>query len=260
MITLTTDFGLQDPYVSEMKAIILSICTNARIVDITHSISKFNIRMGAFILASASKYFPKNTIHVAVVDPGVGVSRVPLLIETKKSFFIGPDNGLLVLAAKKQGIKRIFELRNADFMLKKISNTFHGRDIFAPVAAHLLNGINPTLFGPQVSKLAKPIFTEITRTPKFLIGEVLHVDGFGNVITNIHIDDFTQNPYRKMITVATPTSKLVLRFCKSYSETKLGELLVLIGSHGFLEISANQNNAAVLTKIQPGDKIVISIP
>jgi hypothetical protein len=112
MITLTTDFGLQDPYVSEMKAVILTICANAKIIDISHNVAKFNIRMGAFILASASQYFPKGTIHVAVVDPGVGSKRKPILIETKKSFFIGPDNGLLVLAAEKQGIQRIFEITN----------------------------------------------------------------------------------------------------------------------------------------------------
>ena len=241
-----------------MKAVILKICANARIIDITHNVSKFNIRMGAFILASALTYFPENTIHVAVVDPGVGASRRPVLIVTNKSFFIGPDNGLLVLAAEKQGIKRIYELKNPDFMLKKVSNTFHGRDIFAPVAAYLLNGVNPILFGPQIRELKKPIFPKVSKTQNCLIGEVLYIDGFGNVITNIHIDDFSQNSYGKKITVEFPSSKLTLKFCKSYSETKLGELLVLIGSHGFLEISANQDNAAKMTKIRLGDKIVIS--
>jgi S-adenosylmethionine hydrolase len=242
-----------------MKAVILTICSSAKIVDISHNISKFNIRMGAFILASASEYFPRGTIHVAVVDPGVGANRRPLLIETTKSFFIGPDNGLLVLAAEKQGIKRIYELTNADLMLKKVSSTFHGRDIFAPAAAHLLRGVIPKSFGPQTSELVKPMFVEVTKTKKSLIGEVLHIDGFGNIITNIGIEDFTQNPCGKLLHVESTAFKLILKFCKSYSDAKLGELLIFEGSHGFLEISANQNNAAKMLKIQPGYKIVMSI-
>jgi S-adenosylmethionine hydrolase len=242
-----------------MKAVILSICYNAKIVDITHNISKFNIRMGAFILASASTYFPKGTIHVAVVDPGVGANRRSLLIETNKSFFIGPDNGLLVLAAEKQGIQRIYELTNTDLMLQKVSGTFHGRDIFAPAAAHLLSGVKPTIFGPQINKLAKPVFVKVTKNKNSLIGEVLHIDGFGNIITNISIEDFNQNPYGKLLHVKSSAFKLTLKFCKSYSDAKLGELLVLAGSHDFLEISANQNNAAKMLKIQPGYKIVMTI-
>lgn len=255
IITLTTDFGLKDPYVSEMKAVILSISPNARIIDISHNVSKFDVRMGAYILASASKYFPKNTIHVAVVDPGVGVSRLPILIETKNSFFIGPDNGLLVLAAERQGIKKIFELKNKDFMLNEISNTFHGRDIFAPVAAHLFNGVLPPLFGSKIKKIVKPIFTEIKRTSKSIIGQVLHIDEFGNIITNIHDSDINPKPKKKMITIEFPTSRMKVRLCNSYSYVNLGELLILIGSHSFLEISANQSNAAEITNIKVGDKI-----
>jgi S-adenosylmethionine hydrolase len=242
-----------------MKAVIFTICPNAKIVDITHNISKFNIRMGAYILSSASEYFPKGTIHVAVVDPGVGANRRPILVETTKSFFIGPDNGLLFLAAEKQGINRIYELTNADLMLKKISSTFHGRDIFAPTAAHLLSGVTAKTFGPQTNELVKPIFAEVTKTKKSLIGEVLHIDGFGNIITNIRLEDFTQNPFGKLLYVESSTFKLTLKFGKSYSDAKLGELLVIIGSHDFLEISANQNNAAKMLKVQPGYKIVLTI-
>ena len=240
-----------------MKAVILSINPNARIVDISHNISKFDVRMGSFILASASNYFPQNTIHVGVVDPGVGVSRLPILIETKKSFFIGPDNGLLILAAEKQGIKRIFEIKNKDLMLKKISSTFHGRDIFAPAAAHLLNGVSPSIFGPRINKIIKPVYAEIKRTSTFIIGQVLHIDEFGNIITNIHVDDFIHKPNKKTVSLESVTYKMKVRFCKSYSEAKVGEILVLFGSHGFLEISANKSSAAKITKIGIGDKITI---
>src|SRR4030066_406520 len=129
MITLTTDFGLKDSYTAEMKAVILGICPHAVIVDITNEIAKFNVRMGAYVLASATPYFPKGTIHVVVVDPGVGTRRRSLLIQTKQGFFVGPDNGVLLLAAEKQGVTSIHEITNTKLMLPHVSNTFHGRDV-----------------------------------------------------------------------------------------------------------------------------------
>lgn len=140
IVTLTSDFGLKDPYAAEMKAAILSICPSAVTVDVTHLVDKFNVRAGAFMLASAAPYFPAGTIHVAVVDPGVGTQRRPIMIETEHSFFVGPDNGLLILAAEAQGIKRMWHIESRRFMLPHVSSTFHGRDIFAPAAAYLANG------------------------------------------------------------------------------------------------------------------------
>jgi S-adenosylmethionine hydrolase len=186
IITLTTDFGLKDPYAAEMKAAILSLCPNAAIVDITHQIEKFNTRIGVYVLASAAPYFPEGTIHVAVVDPGVGTRRRPILIQTQRGFFVGPDNGLLISAAEHQGIKRIHEITNPRLMLPKVSSTFHGRDVFAPAAAHLANGVHPTEFGREIREIARPEFTKVTRRKDMLIGEVLHVDNFGNIITNIN--------------------------------------------------------------------------
>ena len=145
MITLTSDFGLKDPYVAEMKGAILTINPKATTIDVTHDVEKFNIREGAFMLASAAPYFPKGTVHLVVVDPGVGTERRAILIETKLGFFVGPDNGVLVLAAKNQGIKHIYQLTNPKFTLPNISGTFHGRDIFAPAAAHLDRGVKLSL-------------------------------------------------------------------------------------------------------------------
>ena len=255
MITLTTDFGLKDPYVAEMKAVILGICPNAVIVDITHEIAKFNIRMGAYVLASAVPYFPEGSIHVAVVDPGVGTRRCPIVIQTKQSFFVGPDNGLLVSAAEKQGIIRIHELTNPRLMLPKVSSTFHGRDIFAPAAAHLMNGVKPEEFGPEIREAAKPEFTKVTRKNDALVGEVLHVDGFGNIITNIKEKEVAQNHVKGEVNVELAGYKLKLKFCKAYGETKPHKPLALIGSHGFLEISINQGNAAEKFETKLGDKI-----
>jgi S-adenosylmethionine hydrolase len=258
MITLTTDFGLKDSYAAEMKAVILGICPHAVIVDITHELAKFNIRMGAYVLASATPYFPKGSIHVAVVDPGVGTQRRPIVIQTKQGFFVGPDNGLLILAAEKQDITRICELTNPQLMLPQVSSTFHGRDIFAPAAAHLLNGVKPAEFGPEIREPAKPEFAKVTRRNNVLVGEVLHVDGFGNIITNITEREMAQNHVKDAVIVELPSGKLKLKFCKAYGETKPDESLALIGSHGFLEISVNQGSAAEKFKTKAGDSVTIS--
>jgi S-adenosylmethionine hydrolase len=258
MITLTTDFGLNDPYVAEMKAVILGICPNAVIVDITHEIEKFNIRMGAYVLASAAPYFPDGAIHVAVVDPGVGTRRRPIVIQTRQGFFVGPDNGLLVLAAEKQGIMRIHELTNPRFMLSTVSHTFHGRDIFAPAAAHLMTGVKPEEFGPEIRKAVRPEFAKVTQRNEVLVGEVLHVDGFGNIITNINEKEVAQSHVKGAVSVELAGYKLKLKFCRAYGETKPHEPLALIGSHGFLEISVNQGNAAKRFKTKAGDRVAIS--
>jgi S-adenosylmethionine hydrolase len=258
MITLTTDFGLKDPYVAEMKAVIFGICPNAVIIDITHEIAKFNIRMGAYVLASAVPYFPENSIHVAVVDPGVGTRRRPIVIQTKQSFFVGPDNGLLVLATEKQGIMHIHELTNPRFMLPKVSHTFHGRDIFAPAAAHLMSGVKPEEFGPEIRKAVQPDFAKVTQRNGVLVGEVLHVDGFGNIITNINEREVAQSRVKDAVSVELPSCKLKLKLCEAYGETKPHEPLALIGSHGFLEIAINQGNAAKRFKTKAGDRVAIS--
>jgi S-adenosylmethionine hydrolase len=258
IITLTTDFGLKDPYAAEMKAAILSISADATIVDVTHDIAQFNIRMGAYVLASAAPYFPEGTIHVAVVDPGVGTRRRPLLIQTRQSFFVGPDNGLLILAAEQQGIKCIREITNARLMLPQVSSTFHGRDIFAPAAAHLLNGVAPAEFGPEIRDAVKPDFTKVTLRKGVLIGEVLHVDNFGNIITNINAKEVARIRGAGAVNVELSNQKLQLKFCKAYGEANPQESLALIGSHNYLEIALNQGNAAEKFKAKPGDKIKIS--
>ena len=255
IVTLTTDFGLKDPYAAEMKAAILNIYPNAIIIDITHEIAKFNIQMGAYVLTSAAPYFPKGSVHVAVVDPGVGTQRRPILIQTTQGFFVGPDNGILVLAAEKQGIVRIHELSNPRFMLPEVSKTFHGRDIFAPAAAHLLNGVKPEEFGSEISEATKPEFVKTTLKNGVMVGEVLHVDGFGNIITNIKEEEVAENHLKGTVNVELPDYKLKLRFCKAYGETGPREPLALIGSHGFLEIALNQGSAATKFKAKPGDKI-----
>ena len=257
IITLTTDFGLKDPYVAEMKAVILSICPNAQIIDITHQIEKFNVRMGAYTLACATPYFPKGTIHVAVVDPGVGTKRRPLLIETEKDFFIGPDNGVSALAAKAQRIRHVYEISNRNFMLPHVSNTFHGRDIFAPAAAHIANGVSPSELGPEVEDIVVPEFSKLVKKKNAVIGEVLHVDSFGNIITNFEEKELKLMGTSGTVNVKLKNRLLKLKLCKAYAETPPKQPLAIIGSHNFLEIAINQGNAAEKFKAKTGDKITL---
>ncbi|MEM2147814.1 MAG: S-adenosyl-l-methionine hydroxide adenosyltransferase family protein [Candidatus Bathyarchaeia archaeon] len=259
IITLTTDFGLKDPYVAEMKAVILGINPDAKIVDISHNIEKFNIRMGAYVLAAAAQHFPKNTIHLAVVDPGVGTKRKAILIETEKAYFVGPDNGILALAAEKQGLKRVHKLSNRKFMLPEISATFHGRDIFAPAAAFLSKGVSPSEFGPVIRRIVKPKFAEVTRKNNILIGEVIHVDDFGNIITNITSKDLEELRLKlaKNVKLKLKDAWLKVRLCSAYAEAKAKTPIGIIGSHDFLEISINMGNAAEIFQVKTGDKVTV---
>lgn len=259
IIALTTDFGLRDPYVAEMKAVILSIIPNATIVDVTHEIDKFNIRMGAFVLASASPYFPKGTIHLAIVDPSVGTKRNPILVQTRHSLLIGPDNGVLALAAKKEGINHIYKITNRKLMLPKISHTFHGRDIFAPAAAHLANGVAPEESGKEVSEMFMPEFAKITRTKHAIAGEIIHIDGFGNIITNLIEKDLPSTRNKQTVDVKLKNMRRKLKFSKAYAEVEKHKPLAIIGSHDFLEISVNQGNAAKFFKTKEGDKVTVSL-
>ena len=257
IITLTSDFGLRDPYVAEVKAVILSINPNVAIVDITHEIEKFNIRMGAYILACASAYFPRGTIHVAVVDPGVGTKRRPVLVQMNGSYYLGPDNGLLALAAKNRSVEHVYEIANRKLMLPRISSTFHGRDVFAPAAAHLANGMLPDNFGPEIRNIVTPKFAKILGTKNMLVGEVLHIDDFGNITTNFGESELNRINTKTAIKLRLKNAMLKLKLCKAYADVNPHKPLAIMGSHDFLEISINQGNAAETFKIKDGDKIVL---
>jgi len=257
VITLTTDFGLKDPYVAEMKATILTISPDARIVDITHLVEKYNIDMGAYILTVSSPYFPRSTIHVAVVDPGVGSKRRAILIETKKSYFVGPDNGLLALAAENEGIVKMYRITNEALMLFEISSTFHGRDIFASAAGHLSSGIDPVEFGPEIRSIMKRRYVKIKRDRHTLTGRIIHIDDFGNIVTNLKMEDIESSGLSRMIVVEFEDARLEARMCRVYSEAKEHEALALVGSHNLLEISVNRGNAARAFRVNVGEKISV---
>jgi len=257
IITLLSDFGLKDPYVAEMKAVILSICPEARIVDISHKIEKFNIRIGAFVLASATPYFPLDTVHVAVVDPGVGTKRRPIIVETKRCFYVGPDNGLLMLAAQKEDVSRVYHVSNPRYMLPRVSRTFHGRDIFAPAAAHLARGCPPSEFGPEIHDYTLPEFAKPSVRKGELLGEVMHIDDFGNIVSNISAEDLEKIGVREgcPLHVRLGGETLALKLCSAYGEVPAKKPLGIIGSSDFLEICINKRNASKAFKAKIGDPV-----
>jgi len=258
---MLSDFGLKDPYVAEMKAVILSICPEARIVDVSHMVEKFNVRMGAFVLAAASPYFPEGTVHVGVVDPGVGTERRPIIVETSRSFYVGPDNGLLLLAARREHVKNVYCIENPEFMLSHMSWTFHGRDVFAPAAAHLARGVAPKEFGSQIFDYVAPDFAEPRLEDGQLVGEVLHVDGFGNVISNISGEELSCLGVRKgcRMVVGVGSKTVYVPFCSAYGEVPVGASLAVIGGTGFLELAVNQGCAAEVYGAEVGQVFSVAL-
>lgn len=257
LITLTTDFGSSGHFVAAMKGVILGLAPRARIVDITHDIAPFSITEGAFTLGQAWRWFPKGTIHVAVVDPGVGSERRPILVEAAGHRFIGPDNGVfsMVYGAASH---RVREITNSRMMLKQVSRTFHGRDVFAPAAAHLAGGAAPARFGKAIQDYIRlGEFKPARVKPHRWTGAVLNVDRFGNLITSFHIDAFPGVRTHAFEVLAG--SQTIRRLALSYSETGLGELCIIVGSSGYLEISANQSSAAQRLGCGAGSPVELEI-
>ena len=257
IITFLSDFGNNSSYVSQMKGVALSI-TEVNLVDITHEIRPHDIRQGAFILQTSIPYFPKGTVHVAVVDPEVGTNRRGIVVTTRTQILIGPDNGILIPAARNLGDFCVYEIKNPDFMLSNISNTFHGRDIFTPVAARILNGIAFDQIGPKITDFINLDFGKYEINDKYATGNVISTDRFGNIITNIDGNKLRKVlDYDKKILLFINNQNISIPFVKSYNFVKLGELLSTIGSSNLFEIAINQENASDKLKIKPGDEIKI---
>ena len=242
-ITLLTDFGVADYFVGAMKGVILSINPHATIVDITHEIPAQDVAAGAFTLLAAYDAFPKGTIHVAVVDPGVGSSRRPIIVSAADQFFVGPDNGIFTHIYDREPAFEVFHVTASEYFRQPISNTFHGRDIFAPVAAALSNEIDPSSLGPRISD---PVRLSTSRNP-----QVIHIDHFGNLITNI-----TRDSYKEGATLVV-NGKRIGAFRNFFGEAvgEAGEPFAIWGSAGFLEIAVNGRSAAEILGVNRGDEI-----
>ncbi len=244
LITLTTDFGLTDHYVGTMNGVILSICPRARIVDISHGVGAYEIAEAAFTLAQAYRYFPRGAVHVVVVDPGVGTSRRPILAQAAGQYFIAPDNGVLsmIYAREKHKVRLI---SNDRYFLQPVSNTFHGRDIFAPVAAHLAGGVAAARFGKSIADYLRLDFDKPARTGRRAwTGAILKVDRFGNMVTNVSVADFPDLDKRGFEMAVG--SQRVNAIAQNYAERGPGEAFLIVGSAGYYEISVGQGSAAKL--------------
>ena len=244
IITLTTDFGMDDHYVGSMKGVILGINNEAILTDITHDLAKYDIFKAAFTVQNFYKFFPNNSIHVVVVDPGVGSSRKPILIQSEYGIFIGPDNGVFSFVLEASENANVYEIINSEYMLDNISNTFHGRDIFAPVAAHISLGVDIASIGEKVNT---PVLLEIDKAivkGNEIVGDIIYTDSFGNLITNITAD-MLQN--LKEIRI---DNFVIDTVASSYQDIEKGKLIAIIGSSGFLELSVNQGSASNFIKSQ----------
>lgn len=256
LITLTTDFGWRDSYVAQMKGVILSIDPNGRITDLSHDIARHDITEGALFLAGALPFFPPGTINVAVVDPGVGSSRNPIVASLGDQYLVCPDNGLLTLVARELKIKAIHIIENKDYMRGEISATFHGRDIFAPAAAHLANGVPLESFGPKSDDYVTLDIGEPSSSSKNHVdGVVIHVDRFGNSITNIRPRNL-QNREAGTIRCGPCEMEGIKR---TYADVPRGKEVALYGSSGFLEIAVNTGNAADIFGLRPGTRVQVNL-
>lgn len=240
-----------------MKGVILGIAPGAHIVDITHDIRPFDVAEGAFTIAQAYRYFPRGTVHVVVVDPGVGTARRPILAEAAGQYFIAPDNGVLsmIYEAEKHKVRAI---TNTKLFLKDVSKTFHGRDVFAPSAAHVVKGVPPARFGKPIVDYWQSMVLKPQRTSKRVwSGTILKVDRFGNMITNFHIDEFDAlrtRPFELHVGVEIAT-----RLAGTFGELKSGELALIAGSSGYLEVAVNQGSAAKRLGCEAGASVELTV-
>ncbi len=260
ILGLLSDFGTKDGYVAAMKGVIYEISGSITIVDVSHGIAKQDVRNGAFVLATAAPFFPDGTVFVCVVDPGVGTKRKGIVVEGDRHLYVGPDNGILMLAAQHEGIQHVYDITNTAYIRDEISFTFHGRDIFAPVGAHLSKGIKPEEIGQEIMDYIVLSQAKVIIEFQQISGEVIHVDGFGNIITNVILEDLKQIrvKFDDLLKIQIKTQVLNVCFLETYGKTKPGEFLSLIGSSGFFEIAINQGNAALKLNVSTGDIITIS--
>jgi S-adenosyl-L-methionine hydrolase (adenosine-forming) len=274
IIALLTDFGLTDAYVGTMKGVMLSICPQARFVDLTHAIEPQNVRQAAYLLLTAFRHFPPHAVFLVVVDPGVGTAREPVAVETGYGIYVAPNNGVLSYVLPHAAVRHAVVLDNPAYHLPGISQTFHGRDIFSPAAAHLASGVPITSLGSPLPELVKLSGPALEIAPGHLRGEVLHIDHFGNIITSIghlawsgdgtleldpqfgtrHSETVRLNPDRCQVRVHDTTLEAIQR---TYGAVAAGALTPLVGSAGQLEIGLNQGSAAEALGAALGDPVIV---
>ncbi len=261
IITLLTDYGIKDSYVAEVKGAILKILPEATIVDISHDIGNYSIDEGAFHLARSVPYFPEGTVHVGVVDPTVGSERRAIIIEAKGAFLVGPDNGLLAPAAERLGVERVFEIANRDLLPMKVSDVFDGRDTFGPTGALLAKGVPPREFGPELGGYVRIPAYEPRVDGGMVEATVIHVDGFGNLVTNVTYEVLDEIGAKdgSIFKVEVSGREYALPYARRFSAVNEGELVLLVAGGGYLELAVNQGNALELLGIGKGEAILLTL-
>jgi S-adenosylmethionine hydrolase len=257
LVTLTTDFGLRDAYVAEMKGVMLGIARKAnqslQLIDVTHEVERHDITEGALALEAAAPFFPAGTVHLAVIDPGVGTARRGLAVDLGEQMLVGPDNGLFTPFLAGDGW-RAFEIAEADYRLPMVSRTFHGRDLFAPAAAHLALGLDPARLGPVVSDPVRLAWPEVRSVSGAVAGAVVHTDRFGNLITSIHARSVDLLDRGVVIRISDREVPLV----GTYADLAAGRPGALVGSGGRLEIAVREGSAAAVLRARRGTPVVVS--
>ena len=251
IVVLTTDFGTADPFVGIMKGVILSICPAAVIVDLTHGIPPQDVLVGCLALEAACPFFPAGAIHVCVVDPGVGTDRRAVLVRTRRGSFIAPDNGLLSFLEPAE-IQEIRALENPRYFLQPLSQTFHGRDVFAPVAGHLASGVKPRSFGEKLHSLTRLQVPRASCSPSGIEGEVLYFDHFGNAITSFRAGDLPPN------TLEVRMAERRIPLVHAYASVPPGTVLALVGSSGRVEIAVSRGSARGELGLSRGDLVHVA--
>ncbi|VVM05781.1 Adenosyl-chloride synthase [Methylacidimicrobium cyclopophantes] len=259
VIGLLTDFGLRDPYVAAVKGAIYTVHPSARVVDLLHQVEPFQIWQGAYLVEEATREFPKGSIFVTVVDPGVGTERAPILLETRSGkFFFAPDNGILSLVVEREGMRRAWKLDKPSFYRAgKSSRTFQGRDIFGPEAARLAAGMDPDQLGSRIEKVESLNLTPASLLGQSFQGQVIYVDHFGNVITNIPRDLSSRLQEGILLRISIGEQTIRAPLVGTYADIPSGKLGALFNSSDYLELAMNKNSAAHQLKVSEGTRILV---
>ena len=262
IITLTTDFGLDNWFVGTMKGVIKSINPDAEVVDVSHGVRPHNVSEAAFILRNSYSYFPSGSIHTVVVDPGVGSKRHAIVVKTPRYRFVGPDNGVLSYAIDNEEIETTVKIENQEYLLAPISETFHGRDVFALVSAYLSLGVEPEEFGTRLKEIVR-LTPSVPRriSDREIVGHILCVDPFGNLITDVTaqvIEELFKSSKASRLRILI-RDREVVRICHTYSDGKENEVISLIGSSGHLEISINRGRAKDVLGMEEGGKFILKV-
>ncbi len=255
LITLTSDFGLKDYYVSAMKGVMLQIVADVQLVDVSHEIPPQDVMAGAWVTMNSAMLYPDDTVHLVVVDPGVGTRRRPVAVKIENQFFVGPDNGLFSLVAGDSDYQAV-ELDNKSYWRNTVSQTFHGRDIFAPAAAHLANGVPLEKLGSEVKELETYRWAQPVADKDGLQGWVIHIDRFGNLVTNLS-EELIQDTVGEQEIKIYAGNTILNQMVDTFGSVEEGEPAAYIGSAGMLEIGVNKGDAETLLGIQKGSSISI---